>query len=83
MAVLAFNPAQFVAAIPPATRAFTAATVVFSILYYILSWQGYSAPFLVLIPGSSIFYPWTFLTSVFVETTFIEVGTRPLLRDRC
>ncbi|KZT75022.1 DUF1751-domain-containing protein [Daedalea quercina L-15889] len=73
MAVLSFNPAQFVAAIPPATRAYTAATVFFSVLYYILSWSGYSAPFLVLIPGSSIFYPWTFLTSAFVETTFIEL----------
>jgi len=73
MAVLSFSPAQFVAAIPPATRAYTAATVFFSLLYYVLSWSGYSAPYLVLVPGSSIFYPWTFLTSAFVETTVVEL----------
>ncbi|KAF9814524.1 hypothetical protein IEO21_05075 [Rhodonia placenta] len=76
MAVLSFSPAQFVAAVPPATRGFTAATVGFSLLYYILRWTGgdaFAAPYLVLVPGSSIFYPWTFLTSVFVETTIIEL----------
>lgn len=76
MAVLSFSPAQFIAAIPPATRAFTAATVGLSLLYYVLAWTGgeaFAAPYLVLIPGSSIFYPWTFLTSGLVETTIVEV----------
>ncbi len=77
MAVLSLAPLHFVASIPPATRAITAATVVFSLLYYFLLWTGdekFSAPYLVLVPGSSLFYPWTFLTSAFVETTIIEVS---------
>ncbi|KAI0931733.1 hypothetical protein AcV7_000962 [Taiwanofungus camphoratus] len=76
MAVLSTPPLQFVASIPPATRVFTAATIGFSLLFYFLRWTGddeFSAPYLVLIPGSSIFYPWTFLTSAFVETTVIEL----------
>ncbi|PCH33974.1 DUF1751-domain-containing protein [Wolfiporia cocos MD-104 SS10] len=76
MAVLSFSPAQLVATIPLATRIYTAATVGFSLLYYVLYWTGgdnFAAPYLVLIPGSSIFYPWTFLTSALVETTIIEL----------
>ncbi|KAH9932406.1 eukaryotic integral membrane protein [Amylocystis lapponica] len=76
MAVLSTAPLQFVASIPPATRAFTAATIVCSLLYYVLTWTNdddFSAPYLVLIPGSSIFYPWTFLTSALVETTIFEL----------
>ncbi|OBZ79453.1 hypothetical protein A0H81_01206 [Grifola frondosa] len=76
MAVLTSAPLHFIASIPPATRAFTAATIGFSFLYYGLSWTGNgdsSVPYLVLVPGSSIFYPWTFLTSAFVETTIIEL----------
>ncbi|KAI0719965.1 eukaryotic integral membrane protein [Cerioporus squamosus] len=77
MAVLSLAPLHFISSIPPATRAITAATVVFSLLYYFLLWTGdekFSAPYLVLVPGSSLFYPWTFLTSAFVETTIIELA---------
>lgn len=80
MAVLSLAPLQFIASIPPVTRAFTAATVVSSLLYYWLAWttEGeYSPPYLVLIPGTSFFYPYTFFTSAFVETTLIEVCARP------
>ncbi|TBU49924.1 eukaryotic integral membrane protein [Dichomitus squalens] len=76
MAVLSLAPLQFVASIPPTTRAVTAATIVLSLLYYFLLWTGdetFSAPYLVLVPGSSIFYPWTFLTSAFVESTIFEL----------
>ena len=76
MAVLSFAPVQFISSIPPATRAFTAATVVFTALYYFLVFtgnEGFAAPYLVLIPGSSLFYPWVFLTSAFVETSIVEV----------
>ncbi|KAI0778363.1 DUF1751-domain-containing protein [Trametes elegans] len=76
MAVLSSAPLQFVASIPPATRVITAATVVLSLLYYFLRWSGTepaAMPWLVLIPGSSIFYPWTFSTSAFVESTIIEL----------
>lgn len=69
---------QYVTSIPPVTRAFTAATVVFSLLYYWLRWTSddyFAPPWLVLVPGSSVFYPWTFLTSALVETSFIEVCT--------
>ncbi|KAI0803331.1 eukaryotic integral membrane protein-domain-containing protein [Irpex lacteus] len=77
MAVLATAPLQFIASIPPVTRAFTALTVVSSLLYYWLWWTSsgnFSVPWLVLEPGSSIFYPWTFVTSAFVETTIIELA---------
>ncbi|CAL1695007.1 unnamed protein product [Somion occarium] len=74
MAVLTSAPLQFVASIPPVTRAFTAATVFFSILYYWLYWTtGDALPYLVLVPGSSIFYPWTFVTSALIETTIFEL----------
>ena len=80
MAVLSTAPLQFVASIPPVTRAFTALTVVSSLLYYALWWTGgddFSAPYLVLVPGSSAFYPWTFVTSALVETTVFEVRSYP------
>lgn len=71
-----FSPIQLLASIPPVTRTFTAATVSLSLLYLYLQWRmgpEYPTPYLTLVPGSSLFYPWTFFTSVFVETTIIEV----------
>lgn len=76
MAVLSSAPLQFVTSIPPVTRAFTAATVIASLVYYWLWWtsdKDFSVPYLVLVPGSSLFYPWTFVTSAFVETSVFEV----------
>ncbi|PSR76642.1 hypothetical protein PHLCEN_2v8239 [Hermanssonia centrifuga] len=76
MAILSSAPLQFVASIPAVTRAFTAATVLLSLVYYWLLWtrdQDFSVPYLVLVPGSSIFYPWTFVTSAFVETSGLEL----------
>ncbi|EMD41912.1 hypothetical protein CERSUDRAFT_110469 [Gelatoporia subvermispora B] len=76
MAILSSAPLQIISTTPPVTRAFAAATVAFSLLYYFLRWTSSSpfvAPYLVLIPGSSLFYPWTLLTSAFVETTVIEL----------
>jgi hypothetical protein len=72
-----FSPIQLVASIPPVTRTFAAATVSLSLFYLYLQWRlgpEYPTPYLTLVPGSSLFYPWTFFTSVFVETTIIEVG---------
>ncbi|KAF7307091.1 Eukaryotic integral membrane protein [Mycena indigotica] len=82
MAVLS-SPLHFIAQIPPVTRAFTAGTVFFSLLYAYLSWTGsLYAPYLVLVPGSSLFYPWTFVTSALVETSIFELvlslATMPL-----
>lgn len=71
-----FSPIQLVASIPPVTRSFTAATVLFSLFYIYLQWQSearYPVPYLTLVPGSSLFYPWTLFTSVFVETSIYEV----------
>lgn len=72
-----FSPIQLLASIPPVTRTFAAATVSLSLFYLYLQWRigpEYTAPYLTLVPGSSLFYPWTFFTSVFVETTILEVG---------
>ncbi|KAH9065791.1 DUF1751-domain-containing protein [Lactarius vividus] len=71
-----FSPLQLVSSIPPVTRSFAAATLLFSLFYLYLQWRfgaEYSLPYLTLIPGSSLFYPWTFLTSVFVETSIFEL----------
>ena len=74
------SPVQYVASTPPVTRAFAAATVVLSLLYYWVSWSSsdpYAAPYLILVPGTSIFYPWSFLTAGLVETSLIEVCDPP------
>jgi len=73
MAVLP-SPLVFLASIPPVTRGFTAATLISSVLYAWLNWTGtlYS-PYLVVVPGSSLFYPWTFVTSCLVETSVFEL----------
>ncbi|KAL1697390.1 eukaryotic integral membrane protein [Schizophyllum commune] len=71
--VLLSSPAAVIQSIPPVTRAFTAATVLSSALYAWLRWSGVeSTPYLTLIPGASIFYPWTFVTSALIETSLLE-----------
>ncbi len=75
MALLS-SPQQLLAYFPLTTRVFTGSTVALSILYYVLQWNSTApnfAPYLTLIPGISIFYPWTLLTAGLVETTVIEV----------
>lgn len=74
MAILG-SPLQFLASVPPVTRAWTAATVVSTLFYFWISWKTHNdfIPYLTLVPGSSLFYPWTFLTSALVETSVIEV----------
>ncbi|KAH9944231.1 uncharacterized protein BXZ73DRAFT_96720 [Epithele typhae] len=55
MAVLSFAPIQFISSTPLATRVFTAATLVFTALYYFLYYSAnetFVAPYLVLLPGS-------------------------------
>lgn len=78
-----FSPIQLIASIPPVTRFVTAATVLLSLLYIYPQWKsdaGYPVPYLTLVPGSSLFYPWTFFTSVFVETSIYEVRCHPHLQ---
>lgn len=75
------SPVQYVASTPPVTRAFTAATVVLSFLYYWISWTSndpFAAPYLILVPGTSMFYPWSLLTAGLVETTLVEVCDLPV-----
>ncbi|KAJ6621176.1 eukaryotic integral membrane protein-domain-containing protein [Mycena sp. CBHHK59/15] len=73
MAVLP-SPLLFIASIPPVTRGFTAATIVSSLFYAWLRWnETVYAPYLTVVPGSSLFYPWTFVTSVLVETSIFEL----------
>lgn len=74
--VMLSSPVQIIASTPIATRCFTGATIGFSLLYYLLRWQNngvYTLPYLILIPGQSIFYPWTFVTAGLVEVTVLEV----------
>jgi len=76
MAILS-TPFQYLAAIPPVTRAWTAATIVSTLFYFWVVYKTHSdyAPYITLVPGSSVFYPWTFLSSALVETSIIEVCT--------
>jgi hypothetical protein len=78
-----FSPIQLIASVPPFTRFFTLTTFLLSLFYLYLQWKSDAAsplPYLTLVPGSSLFYPWTFLTSVFVETTIYEVRCHTLGR---
>ncbi|EJD03577.1 DUF1751-domain-containing protein [Fomitiporia mediterranea MF3/22] len=78
MAILS-SPLQLITSTPLTTRCFTAATIVFSSLYYLKRWSDgpfpvpYSTPYLTLVPGTSLFYPWTFFTAGLVETTVLEL----------
>lgn len=81
MAILS-SPLQYISSTPPATRSFSALLVFISGCYYWLQWRqpetslvpaNQSFPYLTLVPGLSWVYPWTLLTSSFVEKTVIEV----------
>ncbi|KAI5116331.1 hypothetical protein M0805_003544 [Coniferiporia weirii] len=75
MAILS-SPLQLISSTPLTTRLFTATTVAFSLLYYLLRWHDskpYSTPYLTLVPGESILYPWTLVTAGLVEVTVIEL----------
>lgn len=76
MAVLS-SPIQLIQSIPPVTRAFTFATILFSGFYAWLRYQGLDSTYahwFLLIPGTSFFSPWTFLTSALVELSIFEVN---------
>ncbi|KIJ66281.1 hypothetical protein HYDPIDRAFT_109274 [Hydnomerulius pinastri MD-312] len=74
MAILS-TPLQYLSSIPPVTRGFTAATLAGSCLYLWIWWTTGTTyiPYLTLVPGSSLFYPWTFATSALVEISIIEL----------
>ncbi|KIJ27384.1 hypothetical protein M422DRAFT_215866 [Sphaerobolus stellatus SS14] len=82
MAVLS-SPLQWISSTPPATRTFTALLITTSGIYYWLQWRQFQetsptgqlqVPYLTLVPGTSWIYPWTLLTSSFVEKTVIELA---------
>lgn len=78
MAILS-SPLQYVTSTPPTTRYFTLATIAFTALYFVLRnpYNGQnSTPYLTLLPGSSLFFPWTFFTAGLVETSILEVRLR-------
>ncbi|CAE7152649.1 unnamed protein product [Rhizoctonia solani] len=81
------SPLTIIQQTPPTTKIFTICTVVFSLGYIfgsfyappvgersLRNWLGPEHfPYLVVIPGSVLWYPWTLLTSMFVETHIIEL----------
>jgi hypothetical protein len=76
MAVLS-SPLALVQSIPPVTRVFTATTIASSGLYGWLCWRGLqseAADYMTVVPGSTLFHPWTLVTSVCVETTIFEAS---------
>lgn len=80
------------ASLPPATRALTALLIGCSTFFFLLHLSlaptdlkgifGASAddtlafPWLVLVPGSVVWYPWTLVTGAFVESNLVEVSAR-------
>lgn len=86
MAVINF--ASFISSIPIATRSMTAALLGFSLVLaflrismteegiHVISFSrddsAVAFPWLVIVPGSSFWYPWTLLTAAFCETSFFE-----------
>ncbi|OJA19558.1 RVIUP03 protein [Rhizopogon vesiculosus] len=74
MAILS-TPLQYINSVPPVTRFFTAATIASSTLYFWIRWTNPSAlvPYLTMVPGTSLFFPWTFATSALVEISVIEL----------
>ncbi|KIM70219.1 hypothetical protein SCLCIDRAFT_1207521 [Scleroderma citrinum Foug A] len=74
MAILS-TPLQYLTSIPPVTRGFSFATIATSSLYLWIRWTSDTIyiPYLTLVPGSSFFYPWTFVSSALVEVTVIEL----------
>ncbi|KAG6817980.1 hypothetical protein H0H87_012448 [Tephrocybe sp. NHM501043] len=74
MAVLS-SPLVLLQSIPPVTRTFTAVTVISSGVYAWLSWKGLeteAADWMLVVPGTALFHPWTLVTSMFVETSVFE-----------
>jgi len=70
------SPLQYIVSTPIVTRGFVAATILSTLVYYWIEWQTgdpFSVSYLILVPGSSIFYPWTFFTAGLVETSLIEL----------
>lgn len=74
MAILS-TPLQYIKSVPPVTRFFTAATLASSTLYLWIRWTTGPTPvaYLTLVPGTSLFFPWTFVTSALVEISVIEL----------
>lgn len=74
MAILS-TPLQYIKSVPPVTRFFTAATLASSTLYLWIKWTTGPTPvaYLTLVPGTSLFFPWTFATSALVEISVIEL----------
>ncbi|KAF5388473.1 hypothetical protein D9757_004648 [Collybiopsis confluens] len=74
MAVLQ-SPISFISSIPPTTRWFTLATLLASLFFFWLQWNSppNQFPYIILVPGLSLFYPWTFITSALVETSIWEL----------
>lgn len=74
MAILS-TPLQYIKSVPPVTRFFTAATLASSTLYLWIRWTTGPTPvaYLTLVPGTSLFFPWTFATSALVEISIIEL----------
>ncbi|UZJ51009.1 hypothetical protein CBS101457_000329 [Exobasidium rhododendri] len=86
MAVI--NLASFVSSIPIGTRSLTAALLIFTlglaflritftevglhVIAFSKEDSAVSFPWLVIVPGSSFWYPWTLVTSAFCETSFFE-----------
>lgn len=80
MAILS-SPWQYIASTPPATKVYSflilaLSAIHFALLFVVPHDDGRPfTPWLTVIPGTSFWYPWSFFTASFVETSVIEVST--------
>jgi hypothetical protein len=93
-AILSLPIPAALTSLPPVTRTLTALLILFSTLVVlfqpdvqnVLKGQGYAGmavgevDWVVLVPGRVMWFPWTLVTSTFVERNFVEVSTRHGLR---
>ena len=93
-AILSLPIPAALTSLPPVTRTLTALLILFSTLVVlfqpdvqnVLKGQGYAGmavgevDWVVLVPGRVMWFPWTLVTSTFVERNFVEVSTRHDLR---
>ncbi|KAF7303175.1 Eukaryotic integral membrane protein [Mycena kentingensis (nom. inval.)] len=74
MALLSSGIVAAISSTPIVTKSLTALTIASSLLYFYLSYTKSLNPAYFLVePGSTLFHPWTLLTSCLIEPTVLEL----------
>jgi hypothetical protein len=78
MALLLSSPLHYFTSTGPTTKVFSLLTLAFSLLYSWVQWRPTSPwssafQYILVVPGSSVFYPWTFVVAGLVESSLLQV----------